>query len=242
MNTSTCIINVNPISSYPAHTHAEWEVIIVTQGALTAIIDGKEYALGVGDVTVIPPGTVHDNISDGLYVDAFLRATRLDFNAPAVVHDSDGSIMELFKMLNKVMTEKDLNYSKIADSLTATICAYIKRQMNHSAPSYPFVDKLKSRIYENLSNADFDISSQIKKIGFNSDYLRRCFKEASGETPLEYMTRLRVSMAESLLINNPQLSVKQISEACGFNDSFYFSTCFKKHSGYSPREYRSINK
>lgn len=212
------------------------------QGELTAIIDGKEYELGVGDVTVIPPGVIHDNISDGLYLDAFLRAERLDFTRPFAVHDNDGSILELIKMLNKVMTEKDLNYSKIADNLTATICAYIKRQMEHSEHGYPFVDQLKSRIYENLSNADFDINAEIKNIGFNSDYMRRCFKEVSGETPLEYMTRLRIGMAEALLINNLQLSVKQVSDACGFNDSFYFSTCFKKHTGHSPRNYRSLNK
>ena len=40
------------------------------------------------------------------------------------------------------------------------------------------------------------------------------------------------------LLQNTDLPVSAISDACGFNDYFYFIKLFKKHTSCSPSQYR----
>ena len=135
------------------------------------------------------------------------------------------------------MAEKETNYSEIADNLTSTIVSYINK-LSKRSHNYPFVDNLKNTIYENISNTNFDLTKEMSELGYNIIYIRRCFKSVMGLPPLEYITKLRINQAKVLLYQNPLLSIKEIALACGFSDSLYFSTCFKKHIGISPREYR----
>lgn len=240
MNVELCGKCSTPITKCVVHSHSCWEIIHNYYGETVSNINGKEYKITEGDVMIIPPGVNHDGNSDKEYIDIFVQAKKLDFNSPFVIHDSDGSILTLMNMINKVMLEKEKNYSAIADSLLETMCQYIKK-MSGVNYKYPFVNDLKNLIYENLSNPDFDISEQIAKSGFNDDYFRRCFKSELKKTPLQYMTDMRIERAKVMLLENSFISIENVSSNCGFNDALYFSTCFKKHAGISPMQYRKMN-
>ena len=58
-----------------------------------------------------------------------------------------------------------------------------------------------------------------------------------GKSPNEYIIELRLQFAKSLL-DNTNISIKQVSEHVGYNDQYFFSRLFKKHIGISPQEYR----
>ena len=96
----------------------------------------------------------------------------------------------------------------------------------------------KYTLYKNLGNSDFNVGDAITECGYNPDYFRRCFKKEFGRSPLEYLTDLRIAKAEELLSQDDFTGVESVSAQCGFSDSFYFSTCFKKHKGVSPLSYR----
>jgi len=68
-------------------------------------------------------------------------------------------------------------------------------------------------------------------------YLSHQFKKNCGLSIREYINRLRVDDAKSLLIHS-KLNVTEISIVVGFNDSNYFSLIFKKITGVSPAQYR----
>ena len=113
----------------------------------------------------------------------------------------------------------------------------IKHKIGISSGS-PAVEQLKKEIYENLSNPDFDLADAISKTGFDKDYFRRCFKRETGKTPTQYITDMRIVKAKQLLSDNKLFSIERVAHNCGFADSLYFSTCFKKHVGVSPLAYR----
>ena len=140
-------------------------------------------------------------------------------------------------ILKKTVSEKETNYINISERLLDTICEYIKKYLKVNI-KYDFVVNIKNKIYDNLSNCEFSISNEIKKIGFNTDYFRRCFREELGCTPLEYITKLRIEKAKNLLTQRTFESVEKVSYLCGFADSFYFSKIFKRMTGLSPRDYR----
>lgn len=64
----------------------------------------------------------------------------------------------------------------------------------------------------------------------------RAFKRATGMTPSEYLTHLRMKEAKELLVSS-QYSVKDVARSVGFSDELYFSRLFKKREGLPPYIY-----
>jgi len=67
-------------------------------------------------------------------------------------------------------------------------------------------------------------------------YLSRLFKQEMGETLSEYLLRTKMERAADLL-KQGQYKVGEIAAMVGYSAPSYFSIMFKKHTGYSPREY-----
>jgi len=65
----------------------------------------------------------------------------------------------------------------------------------------------------------------------------RLFREHLRTTPVEWITRQKMERAE-VLFRTRRLSTAQVGEQVGFSDPYYFSKCFKKATGRSPRDYR----
>lgn len=67
-------------------------------------------------------------------------------------------------------------------------------------------------------------------------FLRR-FRKATGETPLEYVQRMRIEQAKQLLAGSEQL-LEQITRTVGYEDVSSFRRLFKQIVGVSPTVYR----
>lgn len=68
------------------------------------------------------------------------------------------------------------------------------------------------------------------------NFIRR-FKEATGNTPNEYIQRVRIEAAKRLLETSTQ-RIGEIMQLSGYQDSRSFRLLFKKFTGYTPSEYR----
>jgi AraC-like DNA-binding protein len=66
------------------------------------------------------------------------------------------------------------------------------------------------------------------------------FKQKTGLSPIEYFIRIKIQRASELLTNS-NLIVKEIAGEVGYDDPFYFTRIFKKVTGKTPREYKSLN-
>lgn len=66
------------------------------------------------------------------------------------------------------------------------------------------------------------------------------FKEYTGLSPHSYFLKNKIDYSKELLLNT-DYSVSKISEIINIEDPLYFSRCFKKQVGISPREYRKNN-
>ena len=71
----------------------------------------------------------------------------------------------------------------------------------------------------------------------HSNYLAKAMKETFGKTPLEVLMEIRLEYARQYLIRT-DYDIQRISKLVGFGSEIYFSNCFKKHMGVSPRNYR----
>lgn len=227
----------NLIMSYPEHSHAYWEIVLQVQGVVESFV-GKEFLkMSKGDILIIPPNTAHTGVSRDGYLDAYLCVDEMDFNGITLLHDKNDVVKNLMNMLYKTYIERNNNYKQICNSLANTIAEYLK-SFSESREKYDFVSRMKGIIYENTHNPDFKITAEIKKLGYNVDYFRRCFFEDAGKTPLEYLTELRINKAKNLFNQKYFISVADVAAQCGFSDQFYFSKKFKSYTGVSPTEYK----
>jgi iron complex transport system substrate-binding protein len=63
--------------------------------------------------------------------------------------------------------------------------------------------------------------------------LQRLFKANLQKGPMEYLIQVRIDKAKAML-QHMDVSLKEIAEAVGYADSYYFSRIFKKYTGVSP--------
>ena len=68
--------------------------------------------------------------------------------------------------------------------------------------------------------------------------LNRRFKNALGQTPLEYLQEIRINIAKDLL-KTSNLSISEIADKIGYEDTGYFTRLFKKHLAITPNGYRN---
>lgn len=66
--------------------------------------------------------------------------------------------------------------------------------------------------------------------------LKRIFKEHTGDSVITYLTALRIREAKRL-IQESSLNFSQIAVAVGYDNIYYFSSVFKKHTGMTLTEY-----
>lgn len=67
------------------------------------------------------------------------------------------------------------------------------------------------------------------------------FKQFLGKTPVEYLTEYRISKSLDML-HDVSLNITEISFACGFSGSSYFTETFSKIMKCTPSEYRKKHK
>lgn len=76
-------------------------------------------------------------------------------------------------------------------------------------------------------------------VGFNATYFSSLFKKETDSTFSEYLTGVRMEKAKELL-KETNLSVANICEEVGYNDTKHFSKGFAKYTNLKPNEYRKI--
>src|SRR5215467_13739406 len=83
----------------------------------------------------------------------------------------------------------------------------------------------------------FSLEDPARRVGMSVRNFVRRFKQATGDSPLVYVQKLRVAAAKRMLENNHR-SMQEISDAVGYQDSAFFRALFQRHTGVSPRAYR----
>lgn len=73
-----------------------------------------------------------------------------------------------------------------------------------------------------------------EKYDMTPNYLNTKFKKETGYTFIDFLNRYRITKANELLKQQPQLKVYEIAELVGFSDYNYFIKVFKKYVGYPP--------
>ncbi|BBH23015.1 DNA-binding response regulator [Paenibacillus baekrokdamisoli] len=118
----------------------------------------------------------------------------------------------------------------------------VMMQANSLIQSTPakLVEKAKQYMDDNYGNEEMDLTEIAGIIFVNPTYLSRIFKNETGYSVVEYLTRRRMIKAKELIEQGCK-NLYFIAESVGYKDAHYFSKCFKKYYSVTPSKFISVD-
>jgi len=156
------------------------------------------------------------------------------------LNDWNMSLDEIFGS-EQLIWEKLLKFETIIDvkrwlmNIITFIIDYVDEKSTGRSKS--IVQEAKEYIRHNY-HRDISVQSVADELHYNANYLNNIFKEDTGETILEYITRIRMEAAKKLLAEEQHVKMYEICEKVGYKSVSYFRNIFKRHTGLSPKEYK----
>jgi len=152
------------------------------------------------------------------------------------LHAGSGGPDKLYRRLFEIKTDDEI-YDYL-DELVKLV-----KQLNDGV----IVDNVERNLrlvtsYMETHFCDPDISfeSLAREVNFSVSYISALLKKRLNTSFIKMLTEMRMEKAK-VLLTNPALKIIDITEQLGYNDSYYFSHCFKKHVGIPPKEFRNAN-
>lgn len=98
------------------------------------------------------------------------------------------------------------------------------------------VNSIVSYINENYMK-DISLEKISKNMYLSSVYISKIFKEEIGESPINYLIKIRLAKALELL-KEGNLPIKAVAKCVGYDDAYHFSKLFKKYYGSPPLKFK----
>ena len=92
-------------------------------------------------------------------------------------------------------------------------------------------------INKNLADPGFNVEKFADNLALHRSLLHRKFVALVGESPVEFIRRIRLTKAAEMIEANFG-NLSEIALEVGFNNPAYFSDCFKKQFGIAPSQYK----
>ena len=138
-------------------------------------------------------------------------------------------LMELIRNLLKKKAQIRKKYLDINNEASAE---------KYGSAEEKFIIQLNKVISDNLGNSELDQQLICREMGMSRALLYNKMKAITGTGAKEYITRIRIEKAKSL-IESTNHTIAEISEITGFSTQSYFSTAFKGYTGKSPSQYKA---
>ncbi len=165
----------------------------------------------------------------------------------SLVHPVVGILLEMGYRLEEVFGEGANPYrglyrcSALADleAWVKRLCASIADFLAGRAGSAQRLLAGRARKYidEHFCSEDLNLPRISRALQVSQAYVSHVFKIVLGINMSDYLSRSRIEYAKQLLRTSSQ-KMFEIAEECGFRDTNYFSTLFKRLVGVSPSDYR----
>lgn len=197
-------------------------------------------------VVLFPLTFLSDNLSDTITQKYIQPVVGKNLLGTIIKHNQTGDrIIETIQTLSD-QNQEEFGYELCVTSLVYTLWKHTVTYLCEE-DALLFEDKAEyhnSEIAKNMLNYIHEhyaeqiiIPDIANAICSSTSECFRCFKQFTGQTPVDYIQNYRLRHAEKLLLDS-KFSITEIGFECGFYSSSYFSKLFKKRFHMTPREYR----
>ena len=241
------------------HFHNKHELYFLEKGKTKYFVGSELYLMEPGDMVFVHKGAFHKTVIDE-------TSERLLF-----VFDDDFAGAEYAPYVEALKSNKFIRISSDQLYKFREIFHKIERENRHHAEDYLEMERLylrqllilisRHRLPENHTNlsesylliqnaatyisenyhTDLSLTLLAQKYALSRSHFSKLFKEVTGVGLNEYINITRISAAEKLLAKK-SMTITEVASACGFNDSNYFASVFKRLKGITPKKYSLMNR
>lgn len=229
----------------------------IVKGSGTALVESRPVRLRPGICTHFRRGVLHAATHDPKNP---IQVISLHFNAtvlgtltiPELFGFPDSFATQKDKVVEQMMFEACREYAYRPPGYERSLEALVTRMLFHFIRNYsrqlkmddeekklselqrllPALELMRSDLKTNLP-----LNHYAQKAGLSEVQFRRVFYKAMKTTPVEYLRRMRMERACSLL-QTTNLTIETISSEVGYAEPAFFAHTFKKLIGMPPGQYR----
>lgn len=243
------------------HVHDEYEMLYVMKGQVLYNIIDKQYTLNPGDMILIPKNTLHKianpkentrrivlSFSDEYIshysskktnlLDVFNKVSDTNIHKMSFSSQHKKMIETNLLQLCELFTSKEygadviynLRFAQTLLLINSSFRAFLEDHVANEDDSV--ISSISSYINENI---DKKITLQDLSLytSLSISRLAHLFKEKTGITIMQYLTKKRLVLAKNLLRKG--IPIYNIYQECGFQDYTSFFRTFKKEYGITPK-------
>jgi len=240
------------------HNHRNHELYYLINGRTKYVVGDDMFNVEEGNVVIVPKGVFHLTDSEEcMHNERYL----LSFD-DAVFDEETACVRDALlssrlvniptnrrRELETIMLDIERSYGhdnpmkkaalKIhALELFSYICKYSTEAVVKINDSEKIIHDISEYISANYSE-ELNLKSICRKFSISESYLSRKFKHVTGAGINEYITYVRIMNAERIL-RAEECSITSVAERCGFNDSNYFTSVFKRIKGITPLKFARL--
>ncbi len=241
------------------HRHSDvLELLYIKDGSGSYFINNSTYMVHKGNLIICSADVLHGEhvlemnhmescccVLNQVSVPGLPANTLLPESAsPVLFLDRDQELADyLFSGLYEALQHRPASAAS-CQLLSAAILNLVWENLQERSSSIergqPREDQFMQKVLSYMSR-HYQEDLQLQDLGetfhISSYHFAHIFKKATGYSPMQYLTCLRIGEAQNLLMNTT-LSISAVSEQTGFHDHAHFSSTFKKLVKLTPREYR----
>jgi AraC-like DNA-binding protein/ligand-binding sensor protein len=147
------------------------------------------------------------------------KARRAYFETPVITADRFEAIIQLLCVFAQYLAD------------------YAERHAIAGGAAEPAAVVNAKRFVQDHVDEPITLAQVVEHVGVSRFYFCKLFKKATGMTLTEYVGRVRVEKAKTLLVD-PLLRVSEVAFTAGFGSIPNFNSVFKRHVGVAPSAYR----
>jgi AraC-like DNA-binding protein len=238
------------------YPHFHWLQTISGDGLVS--FDGKNISSAPNSGMMLLPGVPHRYEQAGSET---WQTMYITFNGPVITEfltslglfqsgyyewENDTPVSTLLgEMLDRVGSENDVfGIHASVDMYRFLITLRKYGQLHKKAAISRNLEKLRPLtvwLEEQIANPNIGLEDMASVLSVSVRQLNSLFGQTFGQPPYTYFLHLRIRKAKEMLLNRPDLSIKQIALHVGFRDTSHFIATFRKSVGLPPRQFRRLN-
>ncbi len=243
-------------STSSLHMHSFFEIELVTEGFGIQNLNGNLYEIKKGSAYFLSPIDFHEvtpkstmeliNISfDSCLVSPEILKTIIyqknNMITNLSMEDTDTVLMLTNILKNNFAitdTYSDINKQNLLESIMIILLRRMENTNNISlqVELQPIYQCLQYLFLHFMESPSLDMMAKIS--GYSIPYFSKKFHDITGKKYIDFLVSIKLNHAK-MLLSSTQLSITEITSACGFNSISNFNRVFKNTIGISPSQYRN---
>lgn len=245
------------------HKHNFYEILWITKGKSNQNIDFKPFSISEDTLFFISPGQLHlfeewENIEGFiiLFTEQFFLQIFQNKNILFELSYLDNLYENPFLQLKnedkkslepivELLYQESKNSEQNAETIQALLLVLLRRiqkivaaknNQNNSKHQIVIFKQFKNLVELNFAK-NLSVSEYASQLNISTHQLNAFVKTTCGKTTTEIIKE-RIILEAQQLLHFSELTVSQIADQLGFEDSSYFARYFKKQLGLSPQDFR----